>query len=136
MIGFRLLDIKIEGCDKLPTTLCQQCTAKVEDLQNFYNNCHDAQKILAVQFSVSDEGCLEDSSIIISSSANTVANLVVKEDHSDTVPSTTSATLSTDKLLETAIKDTCILSGEEESEESDTTDSLSDEEHSTAEDKV
>lgn len=132
------MDIKVDGSDKLPTTLCQTCTTKIEDMQNFYNHCHDAQKMLAVQYGVqiSDEGTLEDHAIMMASTPSTMANLIVKEDEEDVMQHTSStATLSADKLLETAIKDTCILSGED-SDESEMTDGLTDDEQSAIEDKV
>lgn len=133
---YRFLDIKIEGCDKLPTTLCQTCTTKVEDMQNFYNHCQDAQKMLAVQFGVpiSEEG-IEDQTIMTVSTQNTITNLMVKESADSVLPiSSSTVTLTADKLLETAIKDTCILSGED-SEESDLTEGLSDEEQSGIDDE-
>jgi hypothetical protein len=100
---------------------------------------------LAVQHGVQlhDEGVLEDQALI-TTNENNITNEMVKEDTTDDLPVTTSATttLSADKLLETAIKDTCILSGED-SEESgeDSSDSLSDDENQTddqsaTEDKV
>lgn len=131
------MDIKIEGCDKLPTTLCQTCTTKVEDMQNFYNHCQDAQKMLAVQYGVpiAEEGSMEDPAIMIASTQNAIENLLVKEDVGNVLPiSSSTVTLTADKLLETAIKDTCILSGED-SEESDLTDGLSDEEQSGMDDE-
>lgn len=142
----RFLDIKIEECDKLPTTLCQPCTSKIEELQCFYHHCQDAQKILAVQHGVQiqDERVIENQALIVASNENNITDEVVKEDTTDAIPITTTSTttLSADKLLETAIKDTCILSGED-SEESgeDSEESLSDDENQTddqsaTEDKV
>ncbi len=142
----RFLDIKIEECDKLPTTLCQPCTSKIEELQCFYHHCQDAQKILAVQHGVQiqDERVIENEALIVASNENNITDKVVKEDTTDAIPITTTSTttLSADKLLETAIKDTCILSGED-SEESgeDSEESLSDDENQTddqsaTEDKV
>lgn len=142
----RFLDIKIEECDKLPTTLCQPCTSKIEELQCFYHHCQDAQKILAVQHGVQiqDERVIENQALIVASNENNITDKVVKEDTTDAIPITTTSTttLSADKLLETAIKDTCILSGED-SEESgeDSEESLSDDENQTddqsaTEDKV
>ena len=143
----RFLDIKIEECDKLPTTLCQPCTSKMEELQCFYHHCQDAQKILAVQHGVQlqDERVIENQALV-ASNENNITDEVVKEDTTDAIPFTTTTTstttLSADKLLETAIKDTCILSGED-SEESgeDSEESLSDDENQTddqsaTEDKV
>ena len=95
--------------------------------------------MLAVQYGVhiqEETGVLEDQALMIASTQDAVPNLAAKDDTTEVIPSST-ATLSADKLLETAIKDTCILSGEEDSEESDSSDGLSDEDfHSATEDKV
>lgn len=113
----------------MPNTLCQPCASKVEDLQNFYNNCQEAQKILAVQYGcnpgmqLEDEGKMEGQSLMVSHVHDSMVELVEKHTLENIVPCpTVSAILSTDKLLETAIKDTCILS----EEESDDTDSMDD----------
>ena len=119
----------------------------MEELQCFYHHCQDAQKILAVQHGVQlqDERVIENQALV-ASNENNITDEVVKEDTTDAIPFTTTTTstttLSADKLLETAIKDTCILSGED-SEESgeDSEESLSDDENQTddqsaTEDKV
>ncbi|KAK4037765.1 zinc finger protein 2 isoform X2 [Daphnia magna] len=129
----RFLDIKIEDSDKLPTTLCQSCTTKVQELESFYNNCQDAQKLLAIQHGVQfhNEGIIEDQALMIPPTQNTIAAVTLKQSETNNVTSSPSTTvLTVDKLLETAIKDTCILSGEE-SEESESTDCLSDDDNLT-----
>jgi len=85
---------------------------------------------LAVQHGVQlHDGVIEDQAINVTPNQNNITNEVVKEDTTEAIPITTSTTtLSADKLLETAIKDTCILSGED-SEESDSSDCLSDDEN-------
>lgn len=127
------MGIKIEECDKLPTTLCQPCVSKVEDMQNFYNQCQDAQKMLAVQYGVAiaEEENVDQHTVAIASNQGSLANLMVKEDAVAVLPVCTS-TLSADKLLETAIKDTCILSGEDSEESSDATDGISEEDELSA----
>lgn len=125
----------------MPTTVCQACASKVEDLQNFYSNCQEAQKILAIQYGCSSGGVqleggdLAAQTMIVSHPQDPMVQLVAKEDNmQDIVPcSTSAAILSTDKLLETAIKDTCILLSEEDSDETDSMDDGMSDEHSPGE---
>lgn len=112
-------------------------------MESFYNNCQDAQKLLAIQHGVQfhNEGIIEDQALMIPPTQNTIAAVTLKQSETNNVTSSPSTTvLTVDKLLETAIKDTCILSGEE-SEESESTDCLSDDDNLTddpsdAEEKV
>ena len=64
-----------------------------------------------------------------------IPDMTIKEDVPEVVPnSTQSTTLSADKLLETAIKDTCIIS-EQESDDSDSMDAMTDDQ-SASDEKV
>ena len=123
------MNIKIGNCDKLPTTLCQPCVTKVEELDHFLNNSRETQRILSVQYGVP----LNDSEIQSLMVEPNITDMAIKEDLPEVVPNTTqSTTLSADKLLETAIKDTCILS-EQESEDSDSMDAMTDEQSASDE---
>ena len=121
-IVFRLLDIRIENSDKLPTSVCQTCVSKVEELDNFYNHCQNAQETMAVQYEVQIQEHVDDQSLMMPSAHSSLMNveLGVKENLTEELPgSATTTTLSADKLLETAIKDTCILSEEESDDDED-----------------
>ncbi len=92
---------------------------------------------MAVQHGVQlhDETVIENQAIIVAPNQNNITNNEVKEDTTEAIPiTTTTTTLSADKLLETAIKDTCILSGED-SEESDSSDCLSDDDENQTDDQ-
>ena len=135
----RVLDIKIRNCDKLPTTLCQPCVAKVEELDHFLNNSHETQKILSVQYGVALDVPLNEGETLTEQSLMIEPNIAmaIKEDLPEVVaykPTTQSTTLSADKLLETAIKDTCILS-EQDSDDSDSMDAMTDDQ-SASDEKV
>ena len=125
----------------MPTTVCQTCASKIEELENFYSNCHNAQATLAVQYGV-HEHHVDDQSLLMASAHSSLVDLGVKDTNSltEVLPSaTTTTTLSADKLLETAIKDTGvnILSEEEESEdEDDSLDVSTDDDESGDEEKV
>ena len=127
----RVLNIKIGSCDKLPTTLCQPCVTKVEELDHFLNNSRETQKILSVQYGVP----LNESEMQSLMVEPSIPDRTIKEDVPEVVPnSTQSTTLSADKLLETAIKDTCIIS-EQESDDSDSMDAMTDDQ-SASDEKV
>lgn len=131
---YRCLNIKVEESDKLPTTLCQPCVTKVEEMHNFYNQCQDAQKILGVQFGVTVAAEENVNNHSITMAQNPIGNLIIKEDIVSTMP-ICSSTLSADKLLETAIKDTCILSAEDSEDSSDSDDGISEEDLSGGDDE-
>ena len=78
LFTLRLLNIKLGECDKLPTGLCQPCVSKVEELQQFYDNCHETQKMLAVQYSLHQEDeCTNGQDLLMQSG---LANINLKED--------------------------------------------------------
>ena len=153
-----MLDIKVGECDKLPTSLCQACATKVEEVQHFYDNCQEAQKILALQYGVQQDDCsvAADTSqgLQIVQPTVSLASITLKDDltqqviipttvpiSSGTTTTTTGsngpvATLSADKLLEAAIKDTCILSEESDESGDDSGDDGMTDDQSASEDKV
>lgn len=85
-----------------------------------------------------DDGVIEgQQGLLVTRVHDSMVELVTKEDLQGIVPCSTSATtLSADKLLETAIKDTCILSEDEDSDDSDSMDGLSDEQSACENEKV
>ena len=103
----------------------------MEELDHFLNNSRETQKILSVQYGVP----LNESEMQSLMVGPNITDMTIKEDIPEVVPNPTqSTTLSADKLLETAIKDTCILS-EQESDGSDSMDAMTDEQ-SASDEKV
>lgn len=101
------------------------CVSKIEDMQRFYETSQETQKFLTQQASQFNEDILrEETSTVGANSPNQQPETAVKEVTSFIQNNPSSAEgippsgLTANKLLETAIKDTCILS-EEDSEETD-----------------
>jgi hypothetical protein len=109
--------------------VCQACASKVEELENFYSNCHNAQATLAVQYGVQIHEHADDQSLMMAPAHSSQVDLGVKDTNNLTevlpISGNTITTLSADKLLETAIKDTGVnILSEDEEESEDEDDSL------------
>lgn len=135
---YRMLNVSIGDCDKLPTSLCQVCTTKVQELQLFYDNCQETQKMLSIQYGLHQEDIGQAVSVdpTVQTLQMHMDGIDMKDDMQQmqmqqevapiqdpapgvNIQAVQPAVLSADKLLETAIKDTCILSEAEESEDDD-----------------